>query len=406
MKYTCPALEGSRKVCKNIVIMKHSFSRSLLPAGLQDLLPPEAATESYLGNTLLDTFKSYGYERVKPPFIEFEDSLLSGPGAGLSEHSFRLMDPISRRMMALRSDMTPQVGRIATTRLLRAPRPLRLSYGGDVLRVQGSELRPERQFAQVGYELIGSISPHSDAEVVLLSVEALSNLGLSNLTVDLNAPTLVMAVIENLNLSEESELSLRNALDRKDFAGIAKFGGDATSKLSTLLTASGAADSAIQTLLGLDLPDSARRAAASLCEVAQLIMQASPVSKLTIDPVERRGFEYQTGVCFTLFADGVRGELGRGGRYQISSNGSNFEDATGCTLYMDTLLRAVKQYKPEKKVFIPHGTEYSVAECLRKAGWITIAALGSTSEDMIEARRLACDHIYTEAGLVSVQPEE
>ena len=61
---------------------------------------------------------------------------------------------------------------------------------------------------------------------------------------------------------------------------------------------------------------------------------------------------------------------------------------------------------PEKKVFIPHGTEYSVAECLRKAGWITIAALGSTSEDMIEARRLACDHLYTKAGLVSIQPEE
>ncbi len=79
-----PALESSCKVCKKTEIMKHSLSKSLLPAGLQDLLPPEAATESYLGITLLDTFKSYGYERVKPPFIEFEDSLLSGPGAGLS----------------------------------------------------------------------------------------------------------------------------------------------------------------------------------------------------------------------------------------------------------------------------------------------------------------------------------
>jgi len=369
-------------------------------------LPPEAAAESYLGSTLLDTFKSYGYERVKPPIIEFEDSLLSGPGAGLSEHTFRLMDPISRRMMALRSDMTPQVGRIATTRLSRAPRPLRLSYGGDILRVQGSELRPERQFAQVGYELIGSISPHSDAEVVLLGVEALSILGLSNLTVDLNAPTLVMAVIEDLNLSEEAELALRRALDRKDSKGIARYGGDATSQLNTLLTASGDAQSAIETLLELDLPDAARDAANSLCKVAQLILQASHVSKLTIDPVERRGFEYQTGVCFTLFSDGVRGELGRGGRYKLSCNSGNFEDATGCTLYMDTLLRAVKKRQPERRVFIPYGTKHSVAECLRKSGWITIVALGPTSEDMMEAQRLSCNHLYTEAGLVSVQPGE
>src|SRR3546814_10103925 len=77
------------------------------------------------------------------------------------------MDPVSQRMMGLRADMTPQVARIATTRLKKAPRPLRLCYGGQVLQVRGSQLRPERQFAQAGIELIGAPEGAGDAEAVL-----------------------------------------------------------------------------------------------------------------------------------------------------------------------------------------------------------------------------------------------
>jgi ATP phosphoribosyltransferase regulatory subunit len=386
--------------------MNDVASKALLPAGLQDLLPPDAAREAELGASLLASFRAHGYERVKPPFIEFEDSLLSGTGAGLAESSFRLMDPVSRRMMALRSDMTPQVARIARTRLARAPRPLRLSYGGDILRVQGSELRPERQFAQVGFELIGAASPHADAEVVLLAVEALSELGLKNLTVDLSAPTLVTTIIDGLDLDGEARAALRGALDRKDVAGVASLGAAAAGQLHDLLGATGAAGPALAALSKLDLPENACAAAASLCDVAQLILEASPGLGMTIDPVERRGFEYQIGVSFTLFAGGVRGELGRGGRYPLVDNGSPIEDATGCTLYMDSLLRAAPRGAAERRIFLPHGTARRIAGKLRAEGWIAIAALEPAGDDMAEARRLGCSHLYARSGPAAVQPEE
>src|SRR3546814_3117616 len=74
---------------------------------------------------------------------------------------FRVMDPVSQRMMGLRTDITLQVARIAATRLRDAARPLRLAYAGQVLRVRGSQLRPERQFAQAGFELIGRSEEHT-----------------------------------------------------------------------------------------------------------------------------------------------------------------------------------------------------------------------------------------------------
>ena len=120
----------------------------LLPAGLRDGLTPDAAFEPAMVERLMACFAAWGYERVKPPLIEFEDALLSGMGAAMASDTFRLMDPVSQRMMGVRADMTPQVGRIAASRLKGAPRPLRLSYAGQVLRVKGEQMRPERQIGQ------------------------------------------------------------------------------------------------------------------------------------------------------------------------------------------------------------------------------------------------------------------
>jgi ATP phosphoribosyltransferase regulatory subunit len=386
--------------------MTDSTSKALLPEGLQDLLPPNAAREAALGACLLACFHGHGYQRVKPPIIEFEDSLLSGTGAGLSESSFRLMDPISRRMMALRSDMTPQVARIARTRLARAPRPLRLSYSGDILRVQGSELRPERQFAQVGFELIGADTPQADAEVILLAVEGLTALGLDGLTVDLCAPTLVTAILGGLEISDEERTALRAALDRKDGADIARLAGGAADILAALLQATGPARPALEALARVKLPDAAAAAATALRDVAELVLAAAPDLGVTIDPVERRGFEYQTGVSFTLFRGGVRGELGRGGRYPLSGYGAPDENATGCTLYMDTLLRAAPRGEVERRVYLPFGTSPQAAATLRADGWIAVAGLSATGDDRAEARRLGCGHLYVEGGIAELHSED
>ena len=155
-----------------------SNHRALLPAGLRDLLPPDAETEAASVEALMEVFAAHGYQRVKPPLLEFEDSLLAGSGAAVAEQTFRLMDPESQRMMGLRADTTPQVARIATTRLAHAPRPLRLSYAGQCLRVRGSQLAPDRQIAQAGIELIGCDNPAADAEIVLVGAEALAAVGL------------------------------------------------------------------------------------------------------------------------------------------------------------------------------------------------------------------------------------
>jgi ATP phosphoribosyltransferase regulatory subunit len=378
--------------------MTEYANRALLPAGLRDILPPDAAHEAEVGERLLTHFGSQGYDRVKPPLIEFEDSLFDGAGAATSGQTFRVMDPLSQRMMGVRADITPQIARIATTRLGQAPRPLRLSYAGQVLRVKGTQLRPERQFGQAGIELIGSAVPAADAEVLVLAAEALSELGAVGVSVDLSLPTLVPAVLAAHTFEPATVERLREALDHKDAASVAEHGGPAAATLQALIEAVGPVERAMARLNALDLPAGASAERDRLDEVVHLVRAAAPELTITIDPVENRGFEYHTGVSFTLFARSFSGELGRGGRYLAGGA----EPATGATLFMDAVLAALPGPHPAQRVFVPVGVPQPWAQALRAQGWITIAGLETVADVAAEARRLGCGHVLGPDGIFKI----
>ncbi len=370
--------------------------RGLLPAGLADLLPPDAAREARAIDVAIERFAAFGYERVKPPLVEFEESLLGGPGAALAPQTFRLMDPVSQRMMGVRPDMTVQVARIAVTRLKHEPRPLRLSYGGNVIRVRGGQLKPERQFAQVGTELIGVDSADADAEAVLLAVDALRAIGVAALSVDLNLPTLVAAVGAGLKLPADTLRRVRRALDRKDEGGIAKALGDrakAADLFVGLLRAAGPAPAGIAKLAALKLPAAAEAEAARLGEVVMRVRAADEALPLTLDPVEYRGLEYQTGVSFSVFDLKGRHELARGGRYSAGypEDGVS-EPATGFTLYMDAVLQASEAPTPRPRLFLPAGTDWSEAAPWQAKGYAVVRGVAPCDDTRAEAKRLLCSH--------------
>ena len=368
--------------------MNESPPRSLLPSGLRDALPPEAGAEARAVDRLLEVFHANAYERVDPPLVEFERSLLDGPGEAVSPQTFRLMDPVSQRMMGLRTDITPQVARIAATRLARTPRPLRLSYAGHVLRVRGSQLRPERQFVQVGAELIGAPAPGADVEAVVLAAEALGAVGVTDVSVDLSLPTLVPAICREIGLAEDEARRARIALDRKDPAALSGLGEDARMLLTALLEAAGPATDAIGRLKALPLPDRTKRMCDELQRTVERMAAAAPGLNLTVDPVEFRGMEYQTGVSFTVFTPRVRSEIGRGGRYELDTG----ESATGFTLFMDALARALPQPDPARLVYVPFGAPPEASARLRADGWRTLQGLSAVDDDVAEARRLRCSH--------------
>jgi ATP phosphoribosyltransferase regulatory subunit len=379
---------------------------ALLPAGMRDLLPPEAEAEARVVSRLMATLTGHGYERVKPPLVEFEESLFAGAGAAMATATFRTMDPFSHRMIGVRADMTPQIARIAGTRLGRAARPLRLSYAGEVLRVRGSEIRPERQFGQVGAELIGAADPAADVEAIGVAGEALAAIGVPRLSVDITLPTLVPAVAAAFGIAGERGAALRAALDHKDVAAVGAVAGAAGELLGRLLAAAGPAGPALAALDELALPAAARAERLRLGAVLDGLAEAAPELAVTVDPVENRGFEYHTGISFTFFAGGLSGngplgELGRGGRYHAGDPAAP-EPATGFSLYADTILRTLAGPATADRLLLPPGANRARAAALRAAGWITVAALEAVDDWRSEARRLGCSHLLEDGDPVAV----
>src|SRR3546814_17598128 len=113
--------------------------------------------------------RSHGYGGVGPPLAEFRETLC-GDDERASRDLLRFTDPVSQRTIALRPDMTRQVGRIATSLLAQAPRPLRLCYAGQVVNLRARQLLPAREMPQVGAALFGSDRRAPARETVTLRV--------------------------------------------------------------------------------------------------------------------------------------------------------------------------------------------------------------------------------------------
>ncbi|MEE4317675.1 MAG: ATP phosphoribosyltransferase regulatory subunit [Erythrobacter sp.] len=356
----------------------------LLPEGLEDRLPLEAARITAAMRACLVVLDAHGYDRVRPPLLEFEASLagrMAGVAKGEGRAMFRFVDPASLRTLALRSDMTPQVGRIAATSLAAAARPLRLCYCGDTVVIKASQLDPARERLQLGAELIGADSVAAASEAVMLAVEALKAAGLNGISVDFTLPDLVDTLAEKaFPLAPERREAVRRELDTKDAGGLRAAGGEA---YLPLLYATGPFADA---LAGLRAVDAGGALKSRLDGLEAIAAQIGDAARITLDPTERHGFEYQSWFGFTLYAEGLRRAVGRGGTYRIA--GSE-EPATGFTLYLDRLAEAAPQPGAVPMVWLPFGHDRAAAAALRAQGMRTRAQLAE-GED---GRALGCTHI-------------
>jgi ATP phosphoribosyltransferase regulatory subunit len=361
----------------------------LLPEGLRDRLPPQAEAASRLMHRVIVAIGRHGYERVLPPLAEFEESLVGRLKSGRSQDLLRIVDPVSQRMLALRPDMTAQVGRIAVTRMGHSPRPLRLAYGGQVIKLRATQLRPERELAQVGAELIGSESVAAVSEIIRVALDALKVAGVTDITVDLTLPDLVETLASGpLPIAPDRVAEVRALLDAKDAGGLVTAGAP---EYLPFLTAAGPIEGALERLRALD---DTLALDSRLAGVAAIAATIGDDVALTLDPTERHGFEYQTWIGFSLFGRGPKGELltgeiGRGGSYTIVHPDGREENAVGFSLYLDPLVDIGLGVEPARRVFLPLGHDAANAAALRNEGWTTIAALSENDE----ADR--CTHILT-----------
>ena len=376
---------------------RSQIQRGLLPAGLSDILYPKAQVQAKKIETLLDVFSNYGYLRVKPPLVEYEETLLSdGPGTVLKDSTFRIMDPLSQKMMALRSDVTAQISRIASTRLSHLARPLRLSYSGDVLRVKGDSFNTERQKTQVGAELIGLENEFCDAEIILICLKALKSINIENITIDINLPFLREYFLKDLSSSLKEEIN--KAIDLRDKKSLKKFNFKYSKIVLELMESSGDYSFATNFLSKLKLEGFINDVRDYYLRVIDIVDKNDSSIKISIDPLENRGFNYHTGLSFTIFSENLKGEIAKGGRYKTL----NGETAIGCTIYTEKIYSNSKSSIDKSLVYVPY-LNINDADHIISKGYRVVFGNNLTFDQKKDALNLKCQFIWKNKKIVKLE---
>lgn len=380
--------------------MEDALENGLLPEGLRDGLPPKAHERELVVRTLQDCFDANGYALVAPPLVEFEAGLRGrlDSGQGDSSDAFRLLDPVSQKTLLVRSDITRQVARIATTRMLDEPRPLRLAYTGSALRTRGTQLRPSRQVRQVGFELIGASGPVAARELAQVVMMGYDALGLEQLTFDLSFPGFIPALCADLSLSGPQSDQVKAALDDKDAAALATLPSAAQRLFQPLLNAVGSPSQVIKCIAALDLPEKAAAKWADSIKLIDVFAEIVGPDRLHVDPGEVHGFSYQAGWALSVFADGVRGELGKGGAYVLGSAG-NMEAAQGFTFYPDVFADRSTMSEPRKRVCVEGMISLPDARDLQSRGYALVRALDDEQNLQDQAIKMGCHAIFANGTL-------
>ena len=307
----------------------------LLPEAIDDLLPDEAAALERLRRTLLDHFAQQGYRLVRPPLVEHLESLLTGSARDLDLQTFKVVDPLSGRLLGVRADITPQVARI-DAHLLNEPGATRLCYAGSVLRAVAEGPGATREVVQVGAELFGVPGVDGDREVIALAISALSAAGVSGLHLDLGHMGVYRAVASGAGLTNGDDATLYDALRTKDSTAVRESTRHLPAAWRNALEALPALYGPAADVLRdaqARLPDipSIANALESLRAIAQ---SAAPlVETLHIDLADLRGYHYHTGAIFSVFTQGEPNAVGKGGRYDgVGKAFGRARPATGFTL--------------------------------------------------------------------------
>lgn len=288
----------------------------LLPEYIQDILPDEAWRIEGVRRDVLEFLRRSGYQLVSPPLLEYAESLLINDSADMDLRSFKLVDQLSGRTLALRADITPQVARI-DAHLLNRQGVTRLCYAGSVVHTQPAGLMRTREPLQIGAELYGHKGIESDLEVQRLMLQALALIGIKDVHLDLGHVGLFSALMRSAGISHMLETELFNALQNKDVPALRGLAAGLPKNVQAPLLA------LPQLYGGIEVIARARDVFASYPEAMEALNELEQAAThlgnlagdIGIDLAELRGYHYHNGMVFAAYHAGSHDAIALGGRY-------------------------------------------------------------------------------------------
>jgi len=361
-------------------------NRWLLPEGIEEVLPPDAARLDSLSRRMVDLFRSWGYELVMPPLVEYLESLLTGTGEDLDLQTFKVTDQLSGRMLGVRADATPQVARIDAHRL-RSELPSRLCYLGTVLHTRPDVPGGTRAPLQLGAELYGHGGRESEAEIAALMLRVLDLAGINQVHVDLGHVGIYRGLLAALQITGDQEATLFASLQKKSAGELReeveswRISPQSAEVLYSLIELNGGPEVLGEARRRLKPAGSAvLKCLDELERTADLTARLARNAPLYFDLAELRGYRYYTGLTFAAYVPGRGQGIAFGGRYDdIGAAFGRPRPAVGFSTDLRLLYGLVaRPAAPRNAIFAPASEVpglHELVDSLRADGEVVIAEL-------------------------------
>lgn len=368
------------------------MSNWLLPESLADVLPAEARRIEELRRYLLDLYRTYGFELVATPLVEYLESLQAVSGSKLNLRTAKVVDQLSGRTMGVRADMTPQVARI-DAHLLNRNTVTRLCYCGSVLHARPQGLLADRELLQIGAEIFGYAGVEADIEIIQLALASVSKVGVKSPRLDLNLPAIGYAIIQTDAALVPHTDVIFELLSAKDIPSLRELqqqvDGCQTETIQALVTLCSLYGQAVEVIAKARSVLPATVAITNALDQLQTVVQHLQMPALTVDLADMGGSSsYHSGVVFCVYADGWHDALVRGGRYDgVGKSYGRDRPATGFSLDLRKLSAGLAAAKTVCAIRAPWGAEPALQaklQLLRESGEIVIQMLPGQSPELDE----------------------
>ncbi len=334
------------------------------PKGLSDVLWDECDLKFRIETVARETFSKHGYKMVQTPTFEYFDVYHTAT-PNKAESMFKFFD-VNGRMLALRPDFTTSIARLAATKSLAEETPLKLSYCGSTFRNDEafSQAR-QREFSQVGIELIGESNVYADAEVIHVVIETLLAAGMKQFQIDIGQVAYFMALAKQAELTPEQTDELRSLINDKDFVAIEqllhtlKIPENLKSAFASLPTRFGEVSVISEAMEQDGIGEGAKAALENLKQIYDILKEKGNEQYISIDLGMVPHLDYYTGMIFKGFTYGIGFPICSGGRYDtlMEKFGRNLP-ATGAAIGIERLMaalqdeKAVAESQPESSKYV------------------------------------------------------
>ena len=377
------------------------------PEGMRDIYGVECRKKKLLQYRLMQTLRSYGFEDIETPIIEYFDVFSKEVGTTSSRDLYKFFDRIGDTLV-LRPDFTPSIARAVSMYFGENNLPKRLCYQGKTFENRHSYQGRLNESTQIGVEYLGDDSVEADSELLALAVEAMRTAGLKDFQISIGEVNFFKALVDEAGMDEQTELALRKCISNKNM-----FGAEEILEQMNLHTELKGAFREFSSLFGgseilekarsLTTNERALAAVNRLEKIYDVLKLYGVEAYVSFDLSMLSKYRYYTGIIFQGYTYGSGEPLLKGGRYDklLEHFGADMP-AIGFGLVIEYLMNALERQNieiplPDQKLMVVYDkTSYpkalSIAKEKRADGYFVSLVAKDSEVSASEYEAMAAKH--------------